>query len=166
MSAEGNLPVPIKPNNQGKHSAENGRKGGRPPKGDRQVRQRLALHARIQTGKAPLDTMLNNMDYWVEKADELTERTEEVLDALTEAPVEQQIELLQELNKSMKGMMAARENAQKCAVEAAPYCHPRLASITMEQPQPQPKVAAAKAGLTAKEAAAQYEQRLRSAVRV
>ena len=157
-----NLPVPVDP--RGRNSKENGFKGGR--KARAQYKQRFQIHERVKSGTSPLDTMLNNMDYWVDKADNLTEHVDETLDLLKNAAPEQLADMLKELNNSMKGMMAARDNAQKCAVEAAPYCHARLASITMEPAPPQPKVAAVKAGLTAKDAAVEYEQRLRNASRV
>jgi hypothetical protein len=42
------------------------------------------------------------------------------------------MELLKERNDLTRKMLTARENAQSCAVDAAPYVHPRFQSIAVQ----------------------------------
>jgi len=88
-------------------------------------------------GDTPLDTMVNNMIYWKRQSEKLTRDTEKMMARLLDMDLNKLEDLSGEvalLNKLMSKMFYAREQSQSCAVDAAPYCHPRLASITVDKP--------------------------------
>jgi hypothetical protein len=72
-------------------------------------------------GKTPLDVMLRNMRYYDDKAEKAMRWVESRMeDSKTKAP--EVLALLQEMSEY-------RMKAQKCACEAAPFVHPKLANI-------------------------------------
>lgn len=97
----------------------NGRKGGRKP-GSPNLRTRFrALQACREHGLTPLDVMLENLRHWHDRSADLEPEPSE----LGEHACEHMLH-------------AARERAQQCAVDAAPYCHPRLAAIRFKIESP------------------------------
>jgi hypothetical protein len=88
--------------------------------------------------QTPLDVMIDNMNFWRSKASELTvemqRRMDEIasLDISDETQRGQFLELMREFNKVATAMLSARQNAQSCAVDAAPYVHPRFQSIAVQ----------------------------------
>ncbi len=88
----------------------NGRKGGRRPGSPNVLTRRLAIRACREVGLSPLDVMLANLRHWHEQAESL-----EAQHADTDAREEV--------------LFAARTRAQRCAIDAAPYCHPRVAAV-------------------------------------
>jgi hypothetical protein len=77
------------------------------------------------SGKSPLDIMSANMLYWYDRAVALSEQVRELLAAEQDAsPAAADV--------VFKEMMIARENAQRCATDAAPFVHPRLQAIATQ----------------------------------
>jgi hypothetical protein len=111
----------------------NGRKGGRP---ETQLVKMSKKKARqlAEDEKTPLDVMIDNMNFWWDKAKGLGTVVEEQIAKLSEIDDnEERAEALAELSKVAKSFVAARENAQRCAVDAAPYVHPRFQSISIKK---------------------------------
>jgi hypothetical protein len=105
-----------------------GRGGARPGAGrkvgsvgDRVKMIRAVAEGALKPGKTPLDVMLKNMRYYDEKAEAAMRWIEQKLGNPKSQPKEV-LALLKELSEY-------RMQAQKCACEAAPYVHPKLASI-------------------------------------
>ncbi len=67
--------------------------------------------------------MLNNLSFWYRQAQGLKVLTQNLAEKLDD-PAQRE-----EAVKLMRQLLACRDTAQRCAVEAAPYVHPRLASI-------------------------------------
>lgn len=98
-------------------------KPGRPP-GAQNLRVGTATAwALVREGRSPLDVMLKNMLYWHQYADSWAKELESMVVKLEEP--EDIKAAMQLLNR----MLAAREQAQKCAVDAAPYVHARIAAM-------------------------------------
>lgn len=92
-----------------------------------------------QQDETPLDVMIDNMLFWRAKAHELTAEMQKKIELISKLDISDSnerkefITMMGEFNKLAAHMIAARENSQKCAVEAAPYVHPRFASISVKQ---------------------------------
>jgi hypothetical protein len=109
-------------------SRANGRKGGKPYGVGLKPVVRRIIDKIIDEEETPLDVMVDNMKFWRHAAEAAGDRLQALLsDAQAEGT---QIDL-REAMKLTSQLLAARENSQKCAVEAAPYVHPKLASIQM-----------------------------------
>ena len=79
-------------------------------------------------GVSPVEVMLGNMRFWTAQTIKMTEDLKKlVVSATNEDERKEAFSLL-------KQMLACRENAERCAVDAAPYCHPRLANISYKDP--------------------------------
>ena len=104
------------------------RGGGRKPNAINKL-TRVRAHELVATGNAPLDLMLKNMKFYEKLSDDLKVRLFAVLDKMMAAPQidPADIRAMQELTNNH---FIARDKSQGCAVDAAPYVHPRLASIT------------------------------------
>ena len=108
-------------------SRANGKKGGRPLSKLAQIRKGFTakeIQELIDAGEAPLNVMINNMLFWFKQAQTFSVKLEKLL--VSEGDED---EKRGEGIKLLRTLLAARENAQSCAVDAAPYCHPRLATI-------------------------------------
>jgi hypothetical protein len=117
-------------------SRRNGKLGGR-PRGAANVLTRKKANEICESGEAPLDVMLDNLRFWHRTALGIGERLQALIASADEGS--EQIDK-REAMKLTASFLAARENSQKCAVEAAPYVHPKLASIQMNMTnQPPPK---------------------------
>ncbi len=81
----------------------------------------------------PLEVMLENMRHYHKIANDLHKEIAERLEWLkNEETVEDVAEGINATVKMLGEMNNARMNSQKCAVEAAPYCHPRLAHVKFD----------------------------------
>lgn len=103
---------------------------GRKPGGLNQRTKALRAIAdqAIAEGVHPLEVMLDNMRFFFQKADVLQVA---ILDKVTQKNVlkgEQAMELLMEFKK----LGEFRMKAQVCAVDAAPFVHPRLSATTVD----------------------------------
>lgn len=80
--------------------------------------------------------MLKNMDKFDEEADHLQSKLVDLIDNCRppkSAPRSEHKEFLGTVKDLMGKMRECRMDAQRCAVDAAPYMHSRLASITVKQ---------------------------------
>lgn len=109
----------------GEISRTNGAKGGR-PKGEANRLSRRRINEIHSLGETPVDVMLDNMLFWHRKVQMLMPKIEHAVVQLEDS------EGLAELNGLIRTMLAARENSQKCAVDMAPFCHPRLQAIAIQ----------------------------------
>ena len=128
------------------------RGGGRKPgKASKKALARLAEIQKIVTEEdlKPIAVMTDNMVFWHNQAIRMGEKLEGyVLDI--DDP-----EAIDKLTKLIKLFFQARENSQKCAVDAAPYYHPRLAAVTVKSnPEDTQTTIVVKGGLPAKTIAA------------
>lgn len=100
-----------------------GRGGGR-KKGianKRTIALREITDKAIAEGAAPLEVMLKNMRFYDIEADK----------AFQQFLVSQGTMSDDEFATSLKNLAMLRDKAQMCAVDAAPYVHPKLAAIAL-----------------------------------
>lgn len=83
--------------------------------------------------ETPLDVMLKNMLFYHRHCEEIAVKLRDMI-----VNVDNEDER-REAFKMLREMLAAREMAQQCAVDAAPYCHARFASIEFTPPPPEVK---------------------------
>lgn len=137
--------------------AKNGglRKGqGRPPGAATRL-ARYKPKELVDAHESPLDVMVDNMLFWY-RASKTIEQTIAGLVSQGIDDAERQVEFLSLLKK----FLSAREQSQKCAVDAAPYVHPRLAAIQFKG-EMKTEVTAILGTMTAQQAAEAYADTLR-----
>lgn len=76
-------------------------------------------------GLVPLDVMVGNMRFYVGEAQSLWA---DICKKIADAKLEDPLPLMEAMNNFTK----CRQLAQQCAVDAAPYMHHRLASVTIK----------------------------------
>ncbi len=106
--------------------------GGRPvgrPESRRSVLTRWIAERALERGESPLHVMLENLQWFKNRAAEIERELGEVPDNPTIH--EQAI-----FNRKLKALLTVRMLAEDCAKDAAPYCHPRLNSINVERDKP------------------------------
>lgn len=103
-------------------------KGGKAPQSTALARVRA--HEIAKSGKAPLDIMLDNMMFWHNQSQNIAEQIQSGIQSMKDGNASP--ELIKETEGLLKTFIAARENAQKCAVDAAPYVHPKLQSVAIK----------------------------------
>lgn len=111
------------------------KKGETNPNAGRKVGAATGLTRRlanelIDQGLAPLNVMIENMMFWHEAAGNLQERIKTEMEKFS---ADMTVDQIKAINDLMKNFITARNNSQACAVDAAPYCHPRLQAITLNQ---------------------------------
>jgi hypothetical protein len=100
------------------------RKGGRPT-GAASLVTRKRAHQYSQDGDVlPLDVMMSNMRFWHRESQRLEEKIIELANTANLTPDEKKGAM-----KALGAFLAARDKAQECARDAAPYVHPRLAAM-------------------------------------
>jgi hypothetical protein len=118
--------------------------GGRPrgrPANALTVMSRHKARELAAKNETPLDVMLDNMLWWRHKANKLTNLVEEKIKIINCAEtVEQLKDALIEFNKAAVSMVAARDKSQTCAVDAAPYMHPKYTSIAVQHQNREVKI--------------------------
>lgn len=117
------------PNISKEQARKNGIKGGR-PKGTKVTKKRDALtlrqiHDLLDDGESPLDVMIDNLKFWFRQSVRLSAKLEKFLENADASDPD----ILAQAAKMLQTLLMARDKAQVCAVDAAPYCHPKLASI-------------------------------------
>lgn len=87
----------------------------------------------VRERRTPLDVMLRNMWFWDEAAQVSQQRVEGIITDLEEVKakgdVNKLLEVMEKAREIFKAHVEYRENAQRCAVDAAPYIHARYQSI-------------------------------------
>ena len=138
----------------GKRGPKPGSRAGEasPNKGvETQNRQlaRIEGHRIASSPNAPLKVMLRNMMFWVEHANTIQAQVEQMLPQITEAirasngnpaALDAVNEMLEKAKTLTREFLTARHNSQTCAVDAAPYIHPKLASVSFKKGGEAPKV--------------------------
>lgn len=104
----------------------NGRKSkGRPPSKEQKL-TRANAYGIATSGHSPVDVMLDNMLFWHGQVMKLANQVERfIVDADSD-------ESRAEAMRLLRTLLAAREQAQVCAVDLAPYIHAKLASVKIE----------------------------------
>lgn len=117
-----------RPNNKG----TKGNKGGRPPGSSTQL-TRFELNKVAKSGRSPIDIMLKNMWWWDEQADAIGEQIQlSMADLQLVTDDAKKLEELGKLKKKLDAFTHARDKAQACAVDAAPFCHAKLQSVALK----------------------------------
>lgn len=108
---------------------EGKRERGRPvgSVGQRTKALRAIADEAIAAGITPIEVMLDNMRFYHEKADVLLT----AIVAGVKGEGKKKVPPM-ELLEMMKEIGSFREKAQGCAVDAAPYCHPKLSATTVD----------------------------------
>lgn len=83
------------------------------------------------SGESPLDIMWDNMRFWWKHVRDLEPQLRAMVVNV------QDPEARKEAFSLLGQLLTARQNAQVCAVDMAPYCHPKLATVTYEKDPPQ-----------------------------
>lgn len=117
-----------KPDGRGGAREGAGRKLGGINQGSRAVAKQTMKDA----GLTPLEVMFANMVFWHKTSEHLAVKFQDLMSMADGSNSEGALEVLDKCNGLMEKFLEARENAQRCAVDAAPYCHPRLQAIKFE----------------------------------
>lgn len=124
MPLQGALPAPKK--SDGRANNGGARKGaGRPQAFLTKTAKDTAVRATDEAGITPFEVMINNMAFWFGQAEKLSKKIETQIETADLTDPKQ----IEDLTNAVKRLVSYREFAQKCAVDAAPYRHPRLAAI-------------------------------------
>ena len=84
----------------------------------------------VREKRSPLDVMLRNMWFWDEAAQAMEQRVVVMMDDVQRMEDgEEKTEALAAVRDLVKEFLGSRENAQRCAVDCAPYIHARFQSI-------------------------------------
>jgi hypothetical protein len=130
------------------------RPGAGRPKSRATVITRRRANEIVDSGESPLDVMWDNMKFWRHQVSELSNRLDAlIVNVENEDDRHEAITLLRQL-------LAARLRAQECAVDMAPYVHPRLQAIAF-QDTPKEPVELLKDGVTLERAAEVYAEMIR-----
>jgi hypothetical protein len=78
---------------------------------------------RCRASLSPLDVMIDNMKYWRGRSKEFEAQVKQLIESGND---EQTLEQIRQL------LFAAREQAQLCAGDAAPYCHPKVRAMSIK----------------------------------
>jgi hypothetical protein len=111
-----------------------GRKKGTVARRIRKIRD-MTESAIEKIRKVPLEVMLKNMDRFDREADVMYAKLNDMVDNCRppkNAPLEVHKEFLREVKDLMAKMRDCRMDAQKCAVDAAPFMHSRRAQVTIK----------------------------------
>ncbi|MEH2583595.1 hypothetical protein V1281_005490 [Nitrobacteraceae bacterium AZCC 2161] len=112
------------------------RPGAGRPKGSisRRVRaiNNMTVAALSRVKKVPLETMLKNMERFDDEADGLYSKLSSMIEngkPSSKAPRKEHLEFFDKVMSLIGKMRECRLDAQRCATDAAPYMHQRLAAV-------------------------------------
>ncbi len=94
------------------------------------VRTRDVANKIAGEGPTPLMQMYENMRFWRARADEILDEHDALEFADPDAG------LTRRKSELMEASLQARICAQQCAVQLAPFVHPRLAAVVNDRPRP------------------------------
>lgn len=83
-------------------------------------------------GLTPIIVMTDNMKYYHDRAADFDKKLAEVADSMTVEQIAQGGEKVMTVLKLISKIGEFRLKAQECAVDAAPYVHPRLAAMAIK----------------------------------
>jgi hypothetical protein len=101
--------------------------GGRPISAATEF-TRMQAREMAASGNSPLDVIIDNMLFWDEDAKTLAEKLAAAFSS--EEDQDRRLELL----KSLEPLLNAREYAQRCALAAVRYVHPKLETSATDRP--------------------------------
>lgn len=104
---------------------------GRKP-GSKTSKTKLLAEAALAEGVTPIDVMLKNMRYYDERAEDFDKKLSEVAVLMTPQVIAAGGEKVMDLLRLVQKIGEFRMKAQACAVDAAPYAHPRLAAMAIK----------------------------------
>jgi len=114
----------------------NGHGGARPNAGRKPgglgEKARLYAAQAAEDGVRPIDVMLGNMRYYHERAEDFDKKLEAVATSMTPEQIAAGGEEVLNVLKLVAKIGEFRMKAQTCAVDAAPYVHPRLTAIAVK----------------------------------
>jgi hypothetical protein len=123
MSLQNDSPPP-------KQEIIKGKLGGYRPgsgrkKKSRPLKSRTIAEMICAGNRTPLHVMYDNMLFWADQVDIFSFEIKKLI--INAEDEEERAEAF----KLLRQFLAAREHSQSCAVDLAPYCHPRLQSIAI-----------------------------------
>lgn len=131
------------------------RRGGR-ALGTPNGKTRAIVAAALEKGVSPVEVMFDNMHFYHGAAMSLTARLAELAGTISGEDIAAANPNIKEFYKIVDQVGAFRDKAQDCAVDLAPYVHPRLANVHVSH-EPEAKTAEAVDALTSpKQAAERY----------
>lgn len=111
--------------------AARGERGvGRPPAFQINMTQE-ALKRAAANGILPIEVMLENMRWWHKEAVKVNKQMRELLEVAS-TTIEPDAASVAKLTDTVKLLDRFRDNAQSCAVDAAPYIHHKLGSMVVK----------------------------------
>lgn len=82
-----------------------------------------------RSGCAPLDVLMDNMIFWHKHALSMGEKLNAMVESgLMRTDPDERAKAM----KLLESLLEARDQSERCAVDAAPYVHPRLSSIAFK----------------------------------
>ena len=100
-------------------------KGGRPPMAPNRLSRKRAMEL-CAKNESPLDVMFDNMLFWHRQSKDLGARLEAI-----GAKIKNDDDRREAMSVA-RMFLSARENAQRCAVDCAPYVHAKLQAVHHE----------------------------------
>ena len=140
--------------------------GGRRPGAGRKPLRKTTVYRQVQAALEngevnPVLVMLANMRFYHRRAEAFTEKLELLAESMTAMDIASGAANVIEVLKLINKVGDFRMKAQSCAVDAAPYCHPRLASIEFKQQPDSEEFKTIDGALTVKEAGDIYRNLLK-----
>ena len=103
----------------------NGMKGGRPPMAPNRLSRKRAMQL-CADKESPLDVMFDNMLFWHRQSKDLGAKLDAICGKIKNDDDRR------EATSLVRTLLSARENAQRCAVDCAPYVHAKLQAVHHE----------------------------------
>jgi hypothetical protein len=100
-------------------------KGGRPPMAPNRLSRKRAMQL-CADKESPLDVMFDNMLFWHRQSRDLGAKLDAICGKIKNEDDRREAMSLARM------FLSARENAQRCAVDCAPYVHARLQAVHHE----------------------------------
>ena len=100
-------------------------KGGRPPMAPNRLSRKKAMEL-CANDELPLDIMFNNMLFWHRQSRDLGVKLEAICKKIKNDDDRR------EAMSVARNFLSAREAAQRCAVDCAPYVHAKLQAVQHE----------------------------------
>lgn len=126
------LPAPASKRGGARPNTGGARPGsGRKPGSQTKKTQIIAEQAR-DAGVTPIDVMLGNMRYYHDRAEDFDKKLEQIAEVMTPQQIAAGGEQVMNVLRLVAKIGEFRMKAQECAVDAAPYVHPRLAALAIK----------------------------------
>ena len=100
-------------------------KGGRPRMAPNRLSRKRAMEL-CANNESPLDVMFDNMLFWHRQSKDLGAKLDAICGKIKNDDDRR------EATSLVRTLLSARENAQRCAVDCAPYVHAKLQAVHHE----------------------------------